>query len=48
MTEFEKLVDSMPSEQYMKLFDFGTGDKYKPDEKTEKLTDEQILKELGL
>jgi hypothetical protein len=48
MSNLETLVNEMSTEEYIKLFDFGTDGKYQPDEKTKELTDEEILKELGL
>ena len=48
MSEFDKVIENMDSETYIKLFDFGTDSEFKPDEKIEAMSDDELLEALGV
>jgi|TARA_Y100000310_G_scaffold289631_1_gene316170 hypothetical protein len=48
MSEFQKVIENMDSEAFIKLFDFGTDSEFKPDQEVENMSDEDLLKELGV
>lgn len=45
MTQFEKAIETMTSEQYIKIVEIAHG---KLPENIKKMTDEELLKELGV
>ena len=48
LTKKQKAVENMDSETFIKLFDFATDSEFKPDKKTESMSDAEILKALGV
>lgn len=43
MSEFDKVIENMDSETYMKLFDFCTNYEFEPDEETKAMSDDELL-----
>lgn len=48
MRKFNKAIENIDSETFIKLFDFATDSEFKPDKETESMTDAEILKALGV
>jgi len=48
MKDLNEAIQEMSSEAYIKMFDFATDSEFKPTESMENVSNEDLLKELGV